>query len=52
MSRYGPHCEEDEPQTVTVYSDGQWPLEGERLVPAALLRQRRRINDIAWEESD
>jgi hypothetical protein len=44
---YGPHHEEDVPQTVIVRGRGKWPSEHEVPMPAALREQRRQINDRA-----
>jgi len=49
--RYGPHSDEHTPRTVTVYGAGKWPEQEERPVATALLEQRQRINDIAWEKA-
>jgi hypothetical protein len=48
---YGPHTDDTAPTTITVYGAGRYPTEEERPVPAALLKQRQRINNIAWEKA-
>lgn len=45
---YGPHREGDAPQTVTVYPIVKWPDEVDVPIPAALQKQRERINALAY----
>lgn len=44
---YGPHCEADAPNSVTVLGPGKWPLPVVQPIPGALLRQRETINRLA-----
>lgn len=46
---YGPHRPDDAPQTVTVRGPERWGEEKEVPVSAAILRQRRNINNRAWD---
>lgn len=45
MRRYGPHRDEDTPETLTVLVG---LAEVEVPYPAALARQRRNLNNAAW----
>lgn len=52
MPTYGPHDDSYAAETVTVYGAGRYPNEETHPIPEILRKQRRRINDIAWEESN
>ena len=47
MSRYGPHRPEDCPRTVTVRGRGKWADERQVEMPAALIEQRKQLNERA-----
>jgi hypothetical protein len=46
---YGPHRPEDAPTTVVALGARQWPVEELRARPAGLIRQRKTLNDRAYD---
>lgn len=47
MTRYGPHRPEDAPNGVVILGGESWPQPQVAVMPAALLRQRQLLNDLA-----
>jgi hypothetical protein len=47
VTTYGPHRDQDAPNAVTVLGPNRWPAAVVRPLPAALVRQRRELNERA-----